>query len=193
MLHNKYFEVLGEFTKDFNRRIYGRELVGKVSLSQKNIALTLDELENDGILVSRKEGNMKFFSLNLKNPRIKDILTQVDVSRKLNFLKKHKKIEHILGEDDRIVGIFGSYAKGTEKPDSDLDLFIIGNKKVQDYDKKGEVFNLNISIKYFTEKQFIKLAEEKNALISEIMKNYVVVFSIESFIGIAWRHFYGFS
>ena len=192
MLHNKYFEVLSKFAEDFNRRIYGRELVGKVSLSQKNIALTLGELEDEGILISKKEGNMKFFSLNLKNRGIKDILIQTEISMKLNSLKKHKKIEHILKEDDRIVGIFGSYAKGTEKTDSDLDLFIIGSKKPEDYDKKGKLFDLGISIKYFTDKQFIRLAEEKNALISEIMRSHILLFRIEDFIEIAWRHFYGF-
>ena len=192
MLHNKHFEILNEFTGDCNRRLYGRELVGKVSISQKNIALTLDELETEGILTSKKEGNMKFFSLNIRNPIVKDVIIQTELSKKIYFLKKHKKIEHILKGDNRIIGIFGSYARGKEKADSDIDLFVIGNKKEEDYDKKGKLLDLNISIKYFAEKEFIKLAKEKNSLIAEIIKSHIVLNNIESFTEISWRHFYGF-
>ena len=58
----------------------------KISISQKNIALTLDELETEGILTSKKEGNMKFFSLNIRNPIVKDVIIQTELSKKIYFL-----------------------------------------------------------------------------------------------------------
>jgi len=51
---------------DYNKEIYGRNIVNKVALSQKAIALTLDELEKEGILKSRKQGNIKYFKLNIQ-------------------------------------------------------------------------------------------------------------------------------
>lgn len=192
MLHKKHFEIINRLTGDYRIKIYGRELIGKVSLSQKNIALTLDELEDMGILKSEKKGNMKFFSLNLNNQLIKDIIILAELDKKIHFLEDNIKLREIFKDDTRTIGIFGSYAKGTEKPESDIDMFIIGGKKPKDYKQLGEVYNLYISIKYFTEKEFIRLAEKNNPLVSEIMENHILIFNIENLVRIAWRYYYGF-
>ncbi len=193
MLHNKDFEILNEFLGDYNKAVHGRELVGRVSMSQKSIALALDGLEERAILTSERRGNMKLFRLNIRNPVIKDILAQAETARKIRFLERHREIGHVLFQDSRITGIFGSYARGKEKKESDVDMFIIGGRIKEDYDNKGKPFDLEISIKYFTEGEFSNLSREKNSLIKEIMKSHVLLSGIERFINIAWRDFYGFS
>ena len=82
MLHSKYFEILSLFLEDYNNEIYGRELVNKVPLSQKNIALTLEELEKEGILRSKKSGNMRYFKLNRDNPLTKEVLITAEIYNK---------------------------------------------------------------------------------------------------------------
>jgi len=192
MLHNKEFEILEKFLGDFNKEIYGREIIGKVSMSQKAIALALDRLEKEGILASRKSGNIKYFRLNLENSEIKDIIISSEIKRKIIFLKKNKKLANLLRYDTRMVGIFGSYAKGTQKEDSDIDMFIIGKREKEDYDKKGKLFDLEISIKYFSGKEFIKLIRNKNPLCNEIIENHIMLFNVEKFINILWEEKYGF-
>jgi len=192
MIHNKYFEILEKFLGNYTKEIYGRELVNKVSLSQKAIALALDELEKQGILKSRKQGNIKYFRLNLDNSEIKDIIISLEITRKIKFFEKHRKIANLFKQDDRIVGIFGSYAKGSEKKGSDFDLFIIGRKRKEDYDKKGAMFDLKVSPKYFSEKEFKTLIKSRNPLCKEIIAHHLLVFGVESFIELIWREFYGF-
>jgi hypothetical protein len=193
MLHNKDFEILDEFLGDYNRAVHGRELVGRVGMSQKGIALALDGLEDRAILTSERRGNMKLFRLNVRNPVIRDVLAQAETARKIRFLEGHREIGHVLFQDSRIAGIFGSYARGKEKKESDLDMFIIGGRIQEDYDKRGKPLDLDISIKYFTEMEFVRLSGERNSLVSEIMKSHVLLSGIERFINIAWRDFYGFS
>jgi predicted nucleotidyltransferase len=192
MIHNNSFEIMKQFLGDYNREIYGRELIGKVSLSQKGIALALDSLEKEGILSSRKSGNMKFFSLNHKYIRIKDAVVMAEIAQKTNFLNKHPAIANLFKSDERIVGIFGSYAKGNQKKDSDIDLFIIGEKTTNDYAVKAKVYDLNISIKYFSPKEFNDLLKKKNPLIREIIENHIILFNVERFIECLWRDYYGF-
>ncbi|MEK6868995.1 MAG: nucleotidyltransferase domain-containing protein [Nanoarchaeota archaeon] len=191
MLHNKHYSILAYFLGDYTREIYGRELVGKIQLSQKAIALALKELEKEGILTSRKRGNIKFFSLNLRNAEIKDVLLSLESAKKLLFLRKFPKIANIFKNDSRIVGIFGSYAKGTQKNSSDIDVFIIGNKIKDDYNDKGKDFDLNISIKYFSEARFARLLKGKNSLCREIIGSHIMIFGIEKFISMVWSG-YGF-
>ena len=193
MLHNKFFEILKQYSEDYSKEIYGRELTKKVSLSQKNIALTLEELEKKGILNSRKVANIKYYKLNLTNKTIKDVLFIVEVLNKIRFLENHLKIANIFKKDDpsRIVGIFGSYARGTEKKDSDLDVFIVGDEASEDYDKIRKIFNINVSTKYFSEKELKTLLKEKNNLIKEIVKDHVMILNTEKFINLIWRYHYG--
>ena len=184
--------ILRQYLGDYNKEIYGRNIVNKVALSQKAIALTLDELEKEGILKSRKQGNIKYFKLNISNPNTKDLLSSVEMLNKTIFFNKNKKLHSLFKKDDRIIGVFGSYAKGTETKSSDIDLFIIGDKLKNDYDKKGELFELKIRIKYFPEMKFIELIKDKNNLCKEIIENHITIFNVEKFINIVWGDYYGF-
>ncbi len=193
MIHNKYFDILKQFTGDYTREIYGRQLIGKIKLSQKAIALTLEELEKKAILKARKQGNIKYYRLNGEQTDIKDIIIVMEYLRKREFLSKRRILAHLFKEDKRIVGIFGSYAKGTEKEDSDIDLFIIGEKIGNDYNEQGKAFDLNISIKYFSGKEWRKLVKNKNNLWKEIISNHLLLFGIEQFINGVWKEYYGFN
>jgi len=192
MIHRSFFEILNQFLGDYNSEIYGRGLIGKVSLSQKGIALVLDGLEKEGVVTSRKSGNMKFFRLNLKYAHIKDTIMIAEIAKKTQFLDKQLVIANLFKNDNRIVGIFGSYAKGTQKRDSDIDIFIIGEKAGEDYSKKAKIYDLDISIKYFTLKEFKGLLQQKNPLIAEILENHILIFNVEQFIELSWREYYGF-
>ena len=193
MIHNKYFEIMDLFLGNYNRQIYGRELISKITLSQKGIALALEDLEKEGLLKSSRKGNMKFYSLNTRYPQLKENLIITEFTKKNLFLGKNKKIGHIFQNDNRVVGIFGSYAKGIQKEDSDIDVFIIGEKVKEDYDEKGKIYGLNISIKYFSEKEFKNLLKNKNNLIKETIEHHILIFNIEKFISKVWRDYYGFN
>ncbi len=191
MIHNKHLWILKPFTEDYAREIYGRGLVGKVPLSQKAIALALDELESDGVLKYRLQGNIKYFKLNITDTKIKDVILSVEIAKKLKFFKKQRKLAHIFKSDTRVVGIFGSYANGTETKASDIDLFIVGRKKGQDYSAEGKKLDLNISIKYFSEQEFAGLIKKKNLLCKEIIRNHLIIFGAENFVNTLWRDYYG--
>lgn len=193
MIHNKYFEAIKQFLGDYNREIYGRELIGKVKLSQKGIALALEELEKKFLLKSRKQGTLKYYRLNIEYSEIKDVIAISELIKKIEFFGRQREMAHLLKEDNRIVGIFGSYAKGSQKQGSDIDMFIIGKRKNNDYDVKGNKFDLDISVKYFSKTEWIRLIQQKNNLCKEIISHHIVIFGVEEFIDSLWRNYYGFS
>jgi len=180
MLHNSYFHILKFYTQDINRDIYGRMLIGKIPLSPKAIANALNDLEDQGVLKSRRQGNIKFFNLNKDNKLTFDIMVSVEILKKIEFLSENIRLKHIFGYDERIVGIFGSYAKKTQKVTSDLDVFIIGDKGF-DYVKLGKQFDLDVSVKYF--KEF----NTQNPLIKEIAENHIIMNGFEEFMKLLWR------
>ncbi len=192
MIHNKYFEVIRQFLGDYTREIYGRELTGRVELSQKGIALALAELEKKTILKSRKSGTLKYYRLNAEYSEIKNIIAMAELARKIEFLAQHREIAYVFREDERIIGIFGSHAKNNQKQGSDLDIFIIGKRKNNDYNVQGKKLDLDISIKYFTNAEWIRLIKQKNNLCKEIISSHIILFGFESFIDLLWVNYYGF-
>ncbi|MFH1521787.1 MAG: nucleotidyltransferase domain-containing protein [archaeon] len=184
MIHNKYYEIMKQFLGGYNKEIYGRELIKKVGISQKNIALTLGELEKKGILSSKTKGNMKYFSLNKINPLCKKHLMLIEIERSIEFLKNNPKINQALDKinKNKIICVFGSYAKETQKKSSDLDLFIVGKFDEKEIREIGKDYGLNLSIKGGSKSDFVNSLKEKNPLMKEILENHVLISGYEEFI-----------
>ena len=192
MMHNKYYEILEKFLGNYDIRVYGRSLVGKVSISQKNIALTLEELEKENILLSKLEGKQKYYYLNKQNPLLKLYLLNTEIEKTQQFLLKHHKLKLALDKvNGDIICIFGSYAKGSEKKGSDIDIFIVNGKRAK-IREIGQMFNLNLSPKIYSEREFRSALRNKNPLINEIVAYHVIINGFEKFIEALWGGYYGY-
>ena len=183
MLHNKYFEIMKEFLKGYSKQIYGRELIEKVSLSQKNIALTLDELENENILKSISKGNMRNYSLNFLSQILVENILYFENLRKLEFLEQNKKLIDFSREvEGDIVCVFGSYAKKKQNKDSDLDLFIVGKVDSLKINKIGKKYGLDVQIFNMSFKGFLDSIKNKKEIFTEVLGNHVVLKGSEVFV-----------
>lgn len=189
---SKHYWILSQFLGDYTREVYGRELVGKVPMSQKGVALALRDLEEMAILRARQRGRQVLYKLNHEITEIQDVLAVTEFMRKMEFLSEQRKLAHMFKNDGRIVGIFGSYAKGTETSGSDVDVFVIGKKKEEDYDETGKILGVSVHLFHFSPKEFRMLLEQKNPLWRSIVEDHVLLFGIEYFIGTVWKEYYGF-
>lgn len=184
MIHNKHFQIMKEFLGDYDKEVYGRGLIKKINVSQKSIALTLKELEEMKVLISKKKGNTKYFSLNKKNVLIKKYLSLLELEKSIKFFERNKKLKHIFSKNfcGDILCIFGSYAKDIQKKNSDLDLFIVGKFDESLIVAEGEKYNLEINIQGSSQKNFRLMVKNKNPLMSEILKNHVLIKGYEKFV-----------
>jgi len=172
-----------EFIKGYDKTIYGRELIGKVSLSQKNIALTLIELEKEGVLKSIERGNRRYYSINFLNPIINEWILSFENLRKIEFLIKNKKLIDLFKKmKGEIVCVFGSYSKEMNRKDSDLDLFVVGNVDSLEVKKMGEESGIDIQLFNVSSKDFLKLTKEKSELFKEILNNHVLINGEKTFV-----------
>jgi predicted nucleotidyltransferase len=116
-------KILTLFFANPKKSFYVREISRKVEKNINSVRRELRKLENVGILKSRNEANLKYYSLNEEMPiyeELKSIFLKTSgISKELKEnLRKLGKIESAF--------IYGSYAKGEEKLKSDIDLMIIG-------------------------------------------------------------------
>jgi len=182
MLLNKELEVLKEFSSDYLKRVYGRNLAEKLKMNQKTIANMLNKLEERGVLKSELEGKNKYYSLNKNFSTIKEIIKIVEISKKQEFLEKNKKTLDLFKKIEEktrgLVIIFGSYASGTQDKKSDLDLFVIGS--AGDLEELEDLYKIKINT--LKSKKF----DKSNHLIKEIIKNHIILKGVEEFVDLIW-------
>ncbi len=66
-------KLLKIFTENSREKYYLRELAGMIQYSPGSLQRELNGLVGDDILLAEKVGNLRFFSLNSKNPYIKNL------------------------------------------------------------------------------------------------------------------------
>jgi len=184
LLNKNKLKILEEFSTDYAKRIYGRDIAKKLIMNQKTVSNILNELEEEHILKFTQEGKNKYYHLNEFYPCIKEIIQLIETQRKINFLEKYKKLKELfLKLEERSEGIliiFGSYANFGANEKSDLDVFIIGS--IGDVEDLEEIYNLKINIVKSNKKKFNK----NDHIIKEIIKNHILLKGIEDFVQLIW-------
>jgi predicted nucleotidyltransferase len=103
----------------------GRELARFAKISHMQVYRNLDDLKAHGIVTKKRVGAAYVYALNEKNVLVKEVLNTL-------FQKEGKLLGDILkavllgkAGDMLSVVVFGSAAKGEERPASDIDIFIL--------------------------------------------------------------------
>ena len=150
---------------------YLRDLARRLKVDPTNLQRELGRWEKEGLFNSRFLGKQKFFKLNPKYPFLKEFKSIV--SAKVGLESQLKKIGEINGVD--FAFIYGSYARGKDKYDSDIDLLIIGKPDldeiagfVEQVEKKGK---REINYRIIAEKELANMIKENNSFILGLLKN----------------------
>ncbi len=177
-------QILSLFTNDFGREYYIREVKRLLKISPRTAQLILEDLENRGIVESKTKGKIKIYKIKLSG-FTKKYFVFAEQYKVIAFLEKKliikEAIDKLTPYIDGIGIIFGSYAKGLEKEDSDLDIFVAGNYNKDEIKKVSRNLGIEISIKCYPIKTFRKNLHN-DALLKEILKNHIVFINAEQFI-----------
>jgi predicted nucleotidyltransferase len=121
-------EILALFFSRPEEALYLGGIIKLTGEDRGNISRELRNLEGIGLLISRKEGNLKYYSLNkgfLLYDELRSIIqkTRGAIGILKETLSREKKIDYAF--------IFGSIASGTETAKSDIDLMVIGDVSLE--------------------------------------------------------------
>ena len=164
--------LLKAFFEIPDREYYTRQLASMYHISVGTLHRELQKLNTSGILKARKIGNIKLFSLNKQNPiyeEIKNIIYKTEGV--IKFIKD--AISDIKGI--KVAFIYGSLAKGDERQDSDVDIFLIGDNidenelviRISSLEKK--LFK-EVNYTRYSESEYKKEKKKRNSFILEVIK-----------------------
>ena len=179
-----HLKILSLYTKGYNKNYYIREIQKILKISSRTSLLTLDDLEKRKILTSIRRGKIKTYHI---HPTIttREYLILAETYKKINFLQSHLTIktiiENIENHIDGMALLFGSYAKGTEKEGSDLDLFVTGRYNKEKVKEISEMYGVKISIKQYPQQIFEKKFKE-DILIKEVIESHIIIKGLEHFM-----------
>ena len=104
--------------------VHIRELARKAELSAPSLMREAKNLVNMGLLKEVRDGNRVDYSANSDSPLYAPLLSLVEKTSGPIALLKDAFAESAAD----FVFVYGSRARGTERADSDIDLFVIGNE-----------------------------------------------------------------
>ena len=179
-----HLQVLSLFTKGFNKEYYIREVKKLLNISPRTSQLMLNDLEKKTVLESKIKGKIKTYKLKTSE-NAKEYVILTEIYKRVLFLENNLLIKEIISKIkpyiDGIGIIFGSYAKGIQKKDSDLDIFIIGDYNEKEVNKISNLYGINLSVKKYTLKIF-KDNVQKDTLIREVLDNHIIFLGTDKFI-----------
>ncbi|MEA3378461.1 MAG: nucleotidyltransferase domain-containing protein [Nanoarchaeota archaeon] len=153
-----------------------RGIAKELKESHSTISRKLNNLKKNNAVDSRKEGKNKIFFLK-KNIVSRNYILQAELYKLMKLLGKHPELSVIFEEilkktNEKLIVLFGSYAKGLARKNSDIDIYI--ETKSRNVKKLIEDLHSKINVK-------IGNFDTKSPLIKEIIKDHIIIRGIEVF------------
>lgn len=153
-----------------------REIARTLKKSHSTILRKINELVKIGVLDYKMEGkNKKLFIKNGLGAR--NYIYSAEIYKLSKFIEKYPELGIILEDIKKnmpkgMIILFGSYAKGNPKKESDIDIYI----ETLDSPVKSKVKDINSKIN-------VKIGkfDASSLLIKEIIKNHIIIRGVEEF------------
>lgn len=165
-------KALSWFYMHSDESFFVRQIAIILKEDSTNLSRELASLEKVGILSSTRQGNLKYFRANKECSFFNEL--------KGLILKTVGVIGEIKAAIEELTGIkyafvYGSFAKGEENADSDLDLIIIGDV---DFDKLDSLISKfekmsgrTINHIIYDHKEFLSKKKAKDGFITDVLKD----------------------
>jgi uncharacterized protein len=159
-----------------DRRFYVREIARGARTSPSSLQRDLAALAAAGIIERQEDGRQVYYQANANSPifnELKGIVTKTfgvaDFVREV--LRPHEK--HI-----RAAFIYGSVAKGTEAPGSDVDLLVIGDlppsQLAIDLNKIMLDLRRRVSLTSYSVDEFVQRTKDESSFLTRVLKGPVI-------------------
>ena len=150
--------------------LYLRELQRRSGLSIRPVQQELSKLAQMGLVKLRSDGNRIYYGANTEHPLFPEIRAIVEKTSGVV-----SSLENALaGPGVDLAFVFGSVGAGKARPDSDLDLFVVGNIGLRRLVKRlggmservGRVINAHVMSK----EEFSRKAQTKDHFVSNVLR-----------------------
>ncbi len=168
------------------------DIIKKVKASQASVYKHITALLKSDAIKEEKTGKkplLRLFYPNFNSEAGKLLFALLEKEKALIFFEQHKELKGPFSQFSKeaekladIVLIFGSFARGTETKESDIDMVIIAKRLYKDKMQRlsEECFvtvKNNPAIRLFKYDNFLNLLKNKDGFALQIMASHIIIFS----------------
>mgnify|MGYP001327106441 CR=1 FL=1 len=185
-----------EILKVFDMGIWKtiKQVSEEIKLSYQPTYTYLADLSEEGILNHKREGNVHFYSFNLKNRNVIKEIENIEFEKSQKLMGSFdRKINLALNElleqiqknlSIRAVLLFGSTARKTRVKKSDIDIFIVAGDKDETEIKRicntiNMKYNLHLSSVVVSLNEFRKMLIERNDFTKNLINDKIILHGSE--------------
>lgn len=167
---NTALKLLLFFFEHATQEFYEKQVSSETKISLGAVNKYLRELASENFLNLETKGKMKFFKLNRENIIVKMLKIVYNLSSPIIC-----SLTDIGEQFDIKIYLYGSAARGEDTEDSDWDLLMVGNVKLNEIEKelnsiRGK-FNKKIKPMVFTPNEWLKMKEKDPAFYDRVEKD----------------------
>lgn len=189
----KDLNILDVFRNDYGLKVHGRSVSKMILKNQKTVSLKLKNLETKGILKSEQKGKIKEYFLNLDSPLFSHCMSIIEESVALAFIMKHQRFcdlyHKLIDFFHGPILIFGSFARGNNVKESDIDILLLGDYDKQKLERILSLYPFEVHVIHMTLKQFERGLLKKESFMLEILENHIILQGSSLMVNI-FRRFY---
>lgn len=165
-------DVLCFFLTHPEEEVYQRSLAEKTGHSLAQVQYALERIEEAGLVTKKKSGNRLYYKAERSHPAFEDLkrafLKTVALGDVIREALKplEKKIQFAF--------VYGSIATGQDRPDSDIDLLLIGSVSLKDIANAmadlSEKLKREVNPVNYTRETFVERVKEGNRFTLELLE-----------------------
>ena len=164
-------ELLGLFFNNPDDRFYLREIARHIGKDAAGIKRELDNLGKIGLLAKEKRGVQKYYFANKNSPIFAEMKGLIFKTTGAQGAMK-ASLSRLKGV--KTAFIYGSYARGSEKEDSNINLMVVGPANITELNDMvmglEEKLKRDIDYLVFDEQEYLKRKDSKDPFIREVLK-----------------------
>ncbi|MCD6547590.1 MAG: nucleotidyltransferase domain-containing protein [Nanoarchaeota archaeon] len=164
LIGKKKYKVIKMFLDNPSSKFSEKEIVQKTKVSRLTVRRWLSQLEKSGFIVSQILGRVRYYSLNIDSYEVRQFKVYYNstsdiIMDLINKLRNTRTTKMIL---------FGSFARGDDRTDSDIDVLIVTSEPKEKIWKIGEQlskkYNKKLSLIVKSPEEYVLLAKKDNTL-----------------------------
>jgi len=170
----KQLSVLKFFIEHPHNSYYLRESARLLKMDPMTVKRALNLLVADNILLKTKEKNQILYKANIENPAFRHLKIAYNIS----WLQKKGVIDFLKNHMNTVTSIilFGSYAKGENDEESDIDILVISLSKNMLTAELSKLLKHDVNLISFTPARWSQQAKNNRAFYLDVILDGIVLY-----------------
>lgn len=169
-----HLKVLSLFLENLHTSYYLRESARLLNMDPMTVRRSLNLLVEDKFLVKVEEKNRILYRANLENPALRHL----KISYNLSWLREKDVVDFIINRMKSVTSImlFGSFAKGENDENSDVDILTISLDKDKPTAELAELLERDVNLLNFTPAQWSNQAKNNRAFYLDVIIDGILLY-----------------